>query len=240
MKGRRLFLAGVAAILPSAMALSAAQPAQNAPASQFAPPSAPLVLTRTVWRALHDGKQIVIQRRYRLRIIRHGDGFKVDGELIDCSVEAPPSLAALAEMERSRPDEALFPVQLDASGRILANPAPEKPRLHRQGGREAMAAVRNSAIANPDKAQAASLIDQIVNAGGVAPWPSDLFHPARPEQREQRRIALPGGGQGDISVTIAAHGLLQGGLPRLVERTVVTELDGTRKVSREQWTIETK
>lgn len=246
MKGRALFLAGAAAILPTAVALSAEAPAQSV---QFAPPDTPLLLSRTVWRSLLDGKEIVSHRRYRVRIVPHGDGYEVDGELIDCSVEAPPPLAALAELERSRPEGALFPAYLDANGRILGNPGSGPgpgnpasgpgPAVRREGAREAKRLVNNSAVASPDKAQITSHIDQIVNGAGAAAWPADLFNPVRPESREHRRITLPDGSQGDISVTVAAHGRLGGGLPHSVERTVVSELEGTRKVSREQWTIAT-
>lgn len=244
MKRRALFLVGVAAILPSAIAASAGVPAQSAATAHFAPPSTPLLLTRTIWRSLHDGKTIVSQRRYRIRIVPHGDGYEVNGELIDSSVEAPPPLAALAEMERTRPDGALFPAYLDSNGRIIDPPSAgqatfnEGPALRQKGAREARRIAADSAAPNPGQAQITSFIDQIVNGSGAAPWPSDLFNPAQPEWREQRRIALPDGSEGEITVTVAAHGQSSGGLPSSVERTVVTELGGTRKVSREQWTIE--
>lgn len=242
MKGRALFLAGAAAILPAAVAASAEAPAHSLPNAQFAPPRTPLLLTRTIWRTLHDGKSIISHRRYRVRIVPHGDGYEVKGELIDCQVEAPPQLAALAALERARPDGTLFPAYLDGNGRMLdqasAGSGPGPGKLNLQGAREARRLVNQSAVSDPAKTQIATYLDQIVNGAGTSPWPTDLFNPARPETREQRRIALADGTNGAIAVTVAAHGWSPGRLPDLVERTVVTELDGTRKVSREQWTIE--
>ena len=239
MRDRALFLAGIAAILPSTMAFSATVSEPGALSARFTPPGAPLVLTRTVWRSLRDGKEIVSKRRYAVRISPHGSGYEVEGELIDSSVEAPPQLAMLAELERTRPDGALFPAYLDANGQIQGSPSTSNPALRQEGMGEARRLVSGSAMASPDKVQAISLIDQIVKGAGAASWPSDLFHPIRPEQREQRRVTLPDGSEGGISVTLAAHGYLPGGLARSVERTVVTELEETRKVSREEWTIET-
>ncbi len=238
MRGRTLILAGVAAILPAIAAFPESGAAIGATATAFAPPQTPMVLTRTVWRTLYDGKEIVSRRRYNVQIRPDGTGFEVTGELIDSVVDAPPQLAVLAEMERRRPETTLFPLQLDAGGRILAIPGAVDAAARDQGAQAAQQLVQASQIATPDKEQAASLIDQIAGAGGTARWPADLFNPARLLQQDRRRIALPGGGEGEITVSIAVHGQLHGGLPRMTERTVVTALEGTRKTTREQWVLE--
>ena len=237
MTGRAIFLAGVTAILPATATFAESPTAHEAQLGQFAPPDAPLILTRTVWRSLVDGKEIISRKRYAVRIVPDGDGFQVTGELFESAVEAPPALAALAEIERRRSDPALLPIQLDSNGRILPASGTFDPAAHEPGARVARQLVRSSAIAGADKDQAVSLIDQIALAGGIAQWPSDLFNPSRQMQRERRRIALPGGSEGAVDVSITVHGQRLGGLPATVERTVVTELEGTHKVSREQWTF---
>jgi hypothetical protein len=240
MKGRALFLAGVAAILPSTVAGSTIGTNLSAPTAQFAPPSDPIILTRTVWRSLYDDKEIVSRRRYAIRFVPRGDGFAVLGELIESTVDAPPALFALAEMERGRADSSLFPMQLDSNGRMVAELQSLDLGTHGQGARMAQQMVRASQLTNPDKDQAESLIDQIAGIGGGADWPMDLFNPERQKRQEIRRMALPGGGEGEINVLLTVQGPLQGGLPRTVERTVVTELAGTRKTTREQWILETE
>jgi hypothetical protein len=237
MKGGAIFLAGVAAILPSAAAFSESKSAPADQVLRFAPSDGPLILTRTVWRALVDGKEIISRKRYAVQIVPDGDGFQVTGQLIDSAVDAPPALAALAEMERRRPEASLLPIQLDAGGRILPCPRASDPAAHQQGARVAQRLIQASQITRHDKDQAESLIDQIANAGGIAQWPTDLFNPSREIQREKRRVALPGGSEGAIEVSITVDGLHYGNLPGSVERTVVTELEGTRKITREQWTF---
>ncbi len=238
MKVGALFLAGVAAALPSAAAFSEAMAAPSTNASSFAPTSNPLILTRTVWRELQDGKEIVARRRYAVRIMSDGAGFTVVGEQIDSAVEAPAALAALAEMERRRSEVSLFPMQLDANGQILAEQRGFDPAARSGSVRVAQQFVQASDMANADKVLTGSLIDQIAKAGGIAQWPSDLFNPTRQNQQEIRCMALPGGMEGEVTISITVHGQLQGGLPRAVERMVVTKLEGTRKVTREQWTLE--
>ena len=240
MKNRALFLAGVAAILPSVVAGSTIGTDLSAPAAHFAPPSDPIMLTRTVWRSLYDDKEIVSRRRYAIRFVPRGDGFAVFGELVESAVDAPPALFALAELERSRADSFLFPMQLDSNGRMVAEKQSLDSAVHGQGARTAQQMVRASQLTNPEKDQAESLIDQMAGIGGGADWPMDLINPERQKRQEMRRMKLPGGGEGEINVSLTVQGLLQGGLPRTVERTVVTELAGTRKITREQWVLETE
>lgn len=237
MTGRAIFLAGVTAILPATAAFAESPTTQEAQFSRFAPPDAPLILTRTVWRSLVDGKEIISRKRYAVRIVPDGDGFQVIGELFESAVEAPPALAALAEMERRRSDPALLPIQLDSNGQILPEPSEFDPAARQPGACLAQRLVRSSAIADADKDQADSLIDQIARAGGISQWPSDLFNPSRQMQRERRQIALPSGSEGEVDVSITVHGQRLVGLPGTVQRTVVTKLEGTHKVTREQWTF---
>lgn len=232
-----LLLAGVAALLPATVAFPASVASEQARSRPFAPPSTPLVLTRTIWRSLYDGKELVVRRRYAVRIFPEGAGFKVAGELIDSAVDAPAPLAALAEMERQRPDSVMFPLHLDARGQILPHSVAPDRTIHHSGGIEALRLIGNSAMDPAGKALASSFINQVIANVTNGQWPTDLFNGAMGERHEQRRIALPGGGEGEVTVSVAVRGQLEAGLPRAIERTVVTELEGTRKVSREQWTL---
>ena len=111
-------LAGSAAVMALA-AFSTPAPASEQRSAPFNPPMSPLLLTRSLHRPLPDGKAVVTRRSYEVRISRNAGGFIVEGRLIDCQVEAPPSLAAIAEIERRRPDNGLFPIMLDHRGMIL-------------------------------------------------------------------------------------------------------------------------
>src|SRR5436309_1976086 len=83
--------------------LVAASAATAAASGGFSAPSGTLVLTRTLRRPLPGGAEIVSTRSYEIRIVADGDGFRVDGSLLSSEVTAPPSLAALAALERNRP-----------------------------------------------------------------------------------------------------------------------------------------
>lgn len=237
MTGRAVLLAGVAALLPvlgsTALADAAAQVQLR-----FTPPSAPLVLTRTLYRDLADGKQVVVTRRYAIRFSPDGDGFRVDGTLIDATVDAPPFLARLAEIERTRPDSGVFPAFLDNRGMIRSGTSTKLDGPTRQ---QALASAREVIAAAPAPVEArretGALLGQVANGGSGAGWPVFLFNPGPAERVERRNLALPDGGQGEVEVRIRAQGLQPGGLPQRLERVVVTRLAGTERISREVWTI---
>ena len=96
------------------------------------------------------------------------------------------------------------------------------------------------ALASPNgRNQANTMLTQVVMAGnGGTAWPADIFHPASPQTDETRDIALPDGSRGSINIAIRSTGAGPGSLPSRVERSVETELSGTRRSSREIWTFE--
>lgn len=227
-----LLLAGVSALAPLA-ALSAAAAAAAPAAERFFAPADPMILTRIVRRALPDGKEIVATRSYALRFAREGSGYRVDGELIECAVEAPEALRPMAEIERKRADSGLFPLHLDSAGRILEASQDGSEVGRREAAGKVTAAVTASGLSGNDKAEAVSFVTQLADRGGQAVWPADLFMAKSGERSEVRRLALPGGVEGTVSVaTKVASGA---GLAATLERTVTTEFAGTRRVVRETW-----
>lgn len=238
LNGKILMLAGAAALLPPVASQVSAQSADQA-SRPFAPPDSPLVLTRTVWRTLADGKEIVVRRRYAVQFTRHGDGFLLDGKLLDSAVDAPPLLAALASIERGRSDEGLFPLLLDPAGRILAaaTAQPGAP-LQRDNARErAQSLLASTPLPAVQRQETGAFLSQLAIQGAMAVWPADLFNPASGERRERRRIALPGGQEGAVDVSVKAGDAQTNGLPQAVERTVTTIMEGTSRTTRERWTL---
>lgn len=238
MKLRTILLAGITALLPTMLGAQQAQPAaQNT--RHFAPPQNSLVLSRTVWRSLPDGKNIMVRRRYEVRIAADGDGYLVNGALLDTVVEAPPPVAMLAELERKRPDAGPFPLRLDRHGQITGTNA-----VKADSAAQAETA-RTAAQILKQAPQAASLRNKslealnraLASANGGTGWPVDLFNPARNSHHELRRVPLPGGNQGEIDVLINVERPELGQLPQQFERTVITRLDGSERISREVWTI---
>lgn len=225
-------LLGTAAMLPVG---SLGPHALASPVSEmmFSAPDGSLVLTRELRRELARGKLLVTRRNYRIAFVRQDDGWRVDGELIDCQVDAPPELEALAQLEKARPDLGLFPLYLDSSGKIVEQ---HGSRTDATTSSKVRTIVNHSvdgiAMAPQDRAIAATMVQRIAAQGQSSggKWPVDLFRPASGHRSEVRNMALPDGSEGRIIVTIDAIGHGDGILDHF-ERNVVTELGGTRRES---------
>lgn len=218
-----------------AAVVAAAPPVQAETA--FVAPTGPLVLTRTVIRALPDGKEVVAARRYEVRIARDGDGYRVDGRMVSAEVQAPPSLEALAAIERRRSDTGLFPFRLDAQGLIAAPLAPGDRTALEAAGAATRQAITGGPLPPAQRREAEMVVGQIVSqgaAGAGAQWPADLFRPALGRRSASAATALPGGQSGTTVTTIAAT--RDSGGDR-IERIVTTETGGTRRTTREIYTL---
>ena len=213
---------------------AAAGPAQEAAA--FAPPSGrPLILARTVVRELPGGAAIVANRRYRVSFHPLSNGWKVDGVLVSSEIEAPPALAAFAAIERTRPDNGMFPILLDRTGRIVAEPTAGL-------GREVVAGAVGAASHVIGPAPASAFIAQIGTAaatpeGGLTSWPEALFLQDGLSGTTEQAFALPDGSTGSVRVSLEcapAPGMATMGR---AARTVVPVASGTRRSAREEWTL---
>lgn len=223
-------LAGATMVVPAAVAGPAAE------TEAFAPPGGrPLILARTVVRELPEGAAIVATRRYRVTFRPVANGWEVDGALISSEIEVPPALAALAAIERARPDNGMFPIQLDHAGRIVAEPAAGL-------GREVVAGAVGAANQIVGPAPATGFIAQVGAAAatpesGLTSWPEALFLPNGLSGTTEQAFALPDGSAGSVRVSLEcapAPGMATMGR---AARTVVTQAAGTRRVAREEWTL---
>lgn len=229
-----LFLAGSVAVLPIAV-LSAQQPPTAMVSAAFAPPTGRMVLTRAIHRGLADGKLLTARRRYVVSIVPEGAGFRVDGELLDCVVDAPPGLQALALLEQQRREEGLFPLRLDATGQIVARPLEHASDSANAAAQITLQRLARSGLPNAERSQAQGFVSGLAEQGARSEWPRDLFHPAPGNHSESRRVALPDGGEGVVTVSTEARAT--GGLLERIERVVITELAGTRRETREEWSL---
>ena len=216
-----------------------ALPAVAGPAVEtraFAPPSGrPLILARTVVRELPGGAAIVATRRYRISFRPVVDGWAVDGALVSSDIDVPPALAAIAALERARPDDGMFPILLDYSGRIVAEPTAGL-------GREVVAGAVGAASHVVGPVPATGFFAQIGAAAaapeaGLTSWPEALFLPDGLSGTTEQAFALPDGSVGSVRVSLEcapAPGMATMGR---AARTVVTQAGGTRRVAREEWTL---
>jgi len=236
MTGGLAWIAGFAALASGSAAIAAPAPSE---AASFKAPAGPVMISRTVVRGLVDGKEVRATRRYLVWFLPDANGWRIDGELRDVSVEVPPALEQFAELERNRPEPGFFPILLDRAGRMTPRmnpPAGDGSRARAAAVGEMMIA---GALSSPSaRNQANAMLTQVVMAGnGGTAWPEDLFQPSRPLTVEKRDIALPDGNRGSIVVEIRSEGRVVDSLPARVERWVTTELGGTRRTSREIWSF---
>lgn len=232
-----LLLAGASTLMPLAALAAAAPDGSSAETGAFVAPAGPTHLTRAVSRVLPDGKQVTSSRTYALRFVRDGAGYRVEGELVESVCDAPGALRALAEIERKRSDAGLFPLRLDAAGRIVGSGATGDAE-RRRAAAAVNARLSAATMAPDDKAQASGFVAQLVaRGGGLAAWPSDLFVAPHGERSVVQRLPLPGGGEGTVTVSTKADGKRASGVPATLERTVTTDLGGDRRIVRELWTV---
>lgn len=235
-KMKSVWLCGISAMF---VAGALAGPAASAPtpASNFSPPQAQLLLTRTLHRPLPDGKAIITRRSYAVRIFPDGDGFRVEGTLVEARVDAPPALAALAEIERRRPDNGNFPIMLDAQGLIIGGAGLQSDGSLDRAAIVAAEAIGKSGLPAIDMLQVQAFIRQLPSRAPRSTWPADIFHPAPGKRSESRAVPLPGGVVGQVTIEIETQGPAPDGQLAALSRVVTTELAGDMRVTREQWQL---
>lgn len=230
--GSALLMGGVAAVPVAANSDPA--PAQLAAQSLFTAPSGALVLVREVHRALARGQELVTRRSYAVRFVRDGEGWLVEGDLIASEIDAPPELAALAQIEKGRRDEGLFPLRLDRHGMIIDQQGARDPAAGIQARTMIDDTIAKLPLRAGDQAVAAGMVNRIASqsaaTGGT--WPVDLFRPSTANSTESRSVPLPDGSAGTVTVTINSE-RASDGLLASFQRQIVTELGGTRRESRE-------
>lgn len=233
---RAAMLAGcVFALAPSAMAENTAP---KPVAAAFSAPVGPVILTRELRRAIGRSKQIVTRRSYEIRFVREGEGWRVNGTLISSEVDAPAELAELAALEKARKDEGLFPLMLDAQGLIVVQGAQGDADSAGKARLVANKAVEKINMSSADQVVAKQMIQRIAaqSQSSGSNWPIDLFRPSVEPSVDVRAIPLPDGKQGRVTVTMRGRPDHTGQL-RQLDRSVLTEIDGTSRLSVETWSM---
>lgn len=240
MKLRLRFRNRVAALLAGAVAVMPVvlPSAQAAGAASFEAPDGKLVLTRELRRTIAPGKDIVSRRSYEIRFVRDGAGWRVEGTLAKAEVEAPAELAMLAQLEKARKDEGLFPLRLDQQGMIIAQNGATDAATAQAARSTVTTTVEKIDMSSSDKVVAAQMVQRIATQSSAVGgnWPADLFRPLAATREQVREVPLPGGRQGRVTVTMKASPDPRGLLDQF-ERRVMTELDGTQRFSQETWRL---
>lgn len=231
-----LWLAGFAALLASPVDGGSANAESGPYISPFIAPAAPMVLTRVLRRPLADGQEVVSVRSYLLQFLPEAGRIRVDGSLLAVTVEAPPTLAPLAEMERRRSDDGIFPMWLDANGMLLPGAATRLPEPGRQQAVDRTANWLGGFPLSPaEEVQAMASVTTLgSSAAGRTPWPEDLFRPTAKSRREVRALSFA---HGEGEVTVESETTVADGLLVSYARSTVTEFAGERRVVTEEWLL---
>ena len=227
-----------AALLPFA-ALSAPF-AAGAAVRQVRTPEGAFVLERVLVRELADGAQIVVTRRWRIGFVQAGAGMAVSGEQIFADVAAPVHLAALARIEQARSTAEMFPIRLDGQGRLASSGEPQDSRAQLLHAIETGRLMFESGAAGSQRAQdAAGFMAQLAGMGAeaVSTMPRDLFFPAPVRSETTHTIALPNGANGEITVVTEAQVSAPSGLLHASERSIVTRIGASSRLTRERWLL---
>ena len=225
--------------LTAAFSLIPIASAAAQPGPRFAPPTAPMRYTRRLERGLPDGASLTVDRSFSVRFVPEGDGFRVEGEQVEAAVDAPPSLATLAGLERGRVETGGFPLLLDAAGAIRsATPSVPGAELD-DAVREVTAQIERWPHTAAEREQLRAFVTAVHQSAGrlVTELPRDLFAPAGVPREASRAVALPGSEAGRVTTRFTATRDPATGLMREARREVLTAVSGEVRRTLESWTL---
>lgn len=232
-----MFAGGLLALFPVAEA--AAQPAPStACTTGFVAPSGPLRFSRELRRSLFDGKELVVIRHYRITFTPAAQGIRVDGSLTGTDVEVPERLAALADLERKRQDDSMFPLMLDQAGRIIESNA-GGPALSGKAQPLAEGLIAGAGLNGLAQEQAERFVERLFSTQGpgINQLPAQLFRPGNQPAQVRQELPLPGGGKGAVTITLEPVSAGPCGLMQRLERRVETLVGTQVRRTREIWTL---
>jgi len=233
-----LRLALAAAIAPTLVTRDAQ--AQAIPGGLIDPPALPMIYNRTVSRDLVDGKRFSVSRAFRLEFQRFSEGFMLQGQQDDVSVNAPPELAPFAELEAARDESHIFPLALNPFGLILSRDqqVANGPVVQEAVDRT-LEALREQQLEEQERTSLETLASAVHSASQriTAHMPIDLFAPAGQLRQEEQSIALPHGGQGRVTTRFEGQIDSGTGLMSAAYREIITEVGGNRRTTSEHWNL---
>lgn len=206
-------------------------------------PDRPLRLTRVLERGLDPDKAaaITVRRWWEVNFERQARGIIASGRQLGAEVDAPPTLAALAQIERQRDASGMFPLMLSDSGTILTPPAAaEQSDAVVAALKAAEDIIARQPVPAKERARISHYLGEMHRAGSglLATLPGDLLFPSGAPVRRSETVALPEGLTGTFTLSYTA--LPQADAPWLAraERRVTTAIGESRQQATEVWTME--
>jgi len=232
---RRLGLYSMGVLLTG----SGAFPLQPLLAQSVTLPNGACALTRRLSRGLRDGNAIVVTRTWRVTFAEQARGVAIGGEQMSVSVEAPPRLAPLAQIEEARSTEGIFPILLAPDGTIMAAGPGTSPSSVDAAIETAQSLLKASGYADGTVAQQGIYMAQLQKAGSslLDEMPGDLFYPSTKPVHDVRQLALPDGTSGEFELTWQASVNEGTKLLETARREVITRIGSSERRSNEEWSL---
>jgi hypothetical protein len=231
---RRRLLAG---LLAAGGTLALAPPLRAMAGAALALPAGPMRLGRELVRELGDGAAITVRRAWDVSFTRQARGIVIAGAQVSASVDAPPSLAQLAQIEQQRDTAAMFPIMLSDTGLVVASGAAPADLGAALRMAEAMIAARPQSATQRDNLRRYLAEVHRAGSGQFDALPPDLFVPAGTPKPRVETVSLPGGLTGAFELLWDARAAP--GSDWLIEgrRQIITRIEGLERRSREVWTL---
>jgi len=179
-------------------------------------------------------------RSWKVWFERNGAGAQVFGQQESVVVRAPNVVAPLAEVERTRPTDTLYPVTLNSAGLIVVH----GPSIRDVDARKALAHATKLVAARDRPAEIKLLerrdleqIAQQFSAFGES-LPADLFFPSGRSLKQTRSLALPNGKRGSYTSTYQTSATRGRRWLKEARRAIVTNINGIERAASEAWSLE--
>lgn len=210
-----------------------------ASAPQFAPPPGAARLTRTLVRGLSGGAAIRVRRNWNVRFERSASGFLLSGEQVSVEVDAPPALAALADIERERIAHGFLPMEIAPNGMITSRSAIPSQDTVAQAVAVAARMFENGGMSAQDRAAANRFLTHIHQSAtqSLSALPADLFMPVSTRHEAREQILGAGGMAGEVGAVFTARMAENGHHMAWAKRVVTTRIGTEERISSDLWEL---
>ena len=163
----------------------------------------------------------------------------VSGKQLDVEVDAPSSLEAFAQIEKSRSTNAMFPMMLSDLGLLMSAKRHSASDDVQRALKEARQVIEARDLSGDDKAaQIAGLAELQSNAGSMLDGiPPDLFFPIKASSKTVESVLLPGGMTGEFELHYTAECATDAPWLKRSERRVITRIGDSERRSSDVWTM---
>ncbi|MEO1969080.1 MAG: hypothetical protein ABGW87_10250 [Sphingomonadaceae bacterium] len=197
------------------------------------------ILTRIVDRGLGKSAKIIVTRRWLIHFTPATTGITVTGHQISATVDAPPKLAALADIERKRDASDMFPIELGRTGLITNITESSNPQAVAKAVDTALQELKERGDKGQSYIDHRSFLLSVnrMSAEQVSRIPIDLFFPTPGTSKHDQSMPLANGETGTIAVFHDARTRKHSPLLAHSERLIVTGIGNEKRVSSETWTL---